>query len=93
MQKTILQIPLDKRLRNEAEKVAAEQGFSSLQELIRVFLARVAANKVEVSLEESTPLSKKNEKRYAKITKDFETGKNVYTADSVEDLLAQLNAD
>ncbi|MBI3486515.1 hypothetical protein HY025_06310 [Candidatus Daviesbacteria bacterium] len=93
MQKTILQVPMDKNLKNSAEKEAVRQGFSSLQEIIRVFLAQLASNQVEVSLQKSVTLSAKNERRYVKMTKDFESGKNVYSASSVDDLLSKLNAD
>jgi antitoxin component of RelBE/YafQ-DinJ toxin-antitoxin module len=90
MQKTILQIPITQDLKINAENAAHEQGFSSLQEIVRVFLAKLAAKKVEVSLD-SIMLSEKNENRYLNITKDFETGENVKTAQNVDDLLTQLN--
>ncbi len=93
MQKTILQVPVNKQLKSDAEKVALRQGFSSLQEIIRVFLAQLASNQVEVTLQKSITLSAKNERRYVKMTKDFESGKNVYSASSVDDLLSKLNAD
>lgn len=91
MQKTILQVPMDKQLKNNAEKIASQQGFSSLQEIVRVFLAQLASNKVEITLQESLSLSPGNEKRYAKMTKDFESGNNVFAAKSIEDLTAKLN--
>ena len=90
MQKTILQVPITQDLKINAENAAHEQGFSSLQEIVRVFLAKLAAKKVEVSLD-SIVLSEENEDRYLAMTKDFETGKNVKIAQNVNDLLAQLN--
>ena len=90
MQKTILQVPLTQDLKQNAEKVAREQGFSSLQEIVRVFLTKLAMNKIEVNLE-SIALSASNEKRYTKMTKNFETNNNTYTAKSVDDLVTQLN--
>ena len=90
MQKTILQVPITQDLKFNAEKAAHEQGFSSLQEIVRVFLSKLAANKVEVFLD-STFLSENNEERYLKMTKDFETDKNIHTAQSVDDLINQLN--
>ena len=48
--KTILQIPIDKGLRDEAVKRAKEDGFSSLQELIRFFLAKLAEGKVDFNI-------------------------------------------
>lgn len=93
MQKTILQLPLDKELKNNAEKVASQQGFSSLQEIIRVFLAQLASNKVEITLQESMILSPENEARYVEMTKNFELNKNIHSANNVKDLLAKLNED
>jgi len=93
MQRTILQVPLDKQLKSSAEKAASEQGFSSLQEIVRVFLAQLASNKVEVTLKESIILSSENEKRYADMTKDFEAGNNIHSASSIDDLILKLNED
>jgi antitoxin component of RelBE/YafQ-DinJ toxin-antitoxin module len=90
MQKTILQVPITQDLKISAENAAHEQGFSSLQEIVRVFLAKLAANKVAVTLE-SIVLSDENEKRYLSMTGDFEKDKNIYTAQSIDDLLTQLN--
>jgi len=90
MQKTILQVPITQDLKINAENAAHEQGFSSLQEIVRVFLAKLAAKKVEVSLD-SIVLSEENEERYLTMTKDFETSKNIKTAQNVNDLLTQLN--
>lgn len=91
MNKTVLQIPINKDLKISAEKEAISQGFSSLQELVRVFLSKIATHKIEVTLQESTMLSEKNEKRYLDMTKDFELGKNTYSSDSVTDLVNKLH--
>jgi len=91
MLKTILQVPLDKQLKSNAEKAASAQGFSSLQEIVRVFLTQLASNKVEITLQESMNLSAQNEKKYAEMTKDFESGKYIYSANSVDDLISKLN--
>lgn len=91
--KTILQVPLDKQLKNNAEKAASAQGFSSLQEVVRVFLTKLASNKIEISLQEFSSLSSANEEKYIKMTKDFESGENIYTAKNVEELMSKLNAD
>lgn len=91
MQKTILQVPVDSQLKDSAEKAANRQGFSSLQELVRVFLVQLASNKIEVTLEKSIVLSPKNEKRYVEMTKDFELGENIYSAKDIKDLVSKLN--
>ena len=91
MSKTILQVPINQDLKISAEKEAISQGFSSLQELVRVFLSKIATRKIEVTLQESTMLSGKNEKRYLDMTKDFELGKNTYSSDSVTELVKKLH--
>lgn len=91
MQKVTLQIPMNERLKVEAEKAALAQGFSSLQELVRVLLSKVAQRKIEVQFEEVVILSKKNEKRYLKMTEDFKNNRNVYTSKNVEEFLSKLN--
>ncbi len=91
MNKTVLQIPINQDLKISAEQEALSQGFSSLQELVRVFLARIATGRIEVTLQESTMLSKNNEKRYLNMANDFELDKNIYASDSVSDLVNKLH--
>lgn len=91
MQKVTLQIPMDSKLKIDAERAAVDQGFSSLQELVRVLLSKVAQRKIEIQFEEVVVLSKKNEKRYLKMTEDFKNNRNVYTSKNVEEFLSKLN--
>lgn len=93
MQKTVLQIPMSKQLKDDAEKAAFEQGFSSLQEILRIFMKKLANKNIDFSFkeEETVRLSEKNAKRYSKILKDIESGKEkVYTAKNVDDFMEQL---
>jgi antitoxin component of RelBE/YafQ-DinJ toxin-antitoxin module len=93
MQKTVLQIPMSKQLKDDAEKAAFDQGFSSLQEVLRVFMKKFANNNIDFSFkeEEFVKLSKKAEKRYAEILKNIESGKEkVYKAKNVDDFIEQL---
>lgn len=93
MNTTIIQVPVTKVLRDEAVKVAQESGFSSLQDVIRLFLTKLARKQIAVNLEDTAiPLSWKNEKRYIQMDKDFEKGKNVYHASSVKELMKQLRS-
>lgn len=48
MNRTVLQVPLDSALRKEAEKQALSQGFSSLQEAVRIFLKKLAKGEIEI---------------------------------------------
>ena len=89
--KTILQVPIDINLRDQAVAAAEDLGFSSLQETIRVFLRKLANKSISVSFEETEKLSPKAEKRYAKMIKDYEEGKNIIHCENVDDLFEKLN--
>lgn len=92
MDATILQIPMSKELKKAALEAANEYGFSSLQDLMRVVLTKLSRRELVVSIQEpAVKLSKKNEARYLKMSKDFKTGKNVYHANGVDDLIRQLH--
>jgi len=90
MDKTIIQIPVSKDLKSMAEEVASDYGFSSLQEIIRVFMAKLAARKIDVSFQEAITLSPKTEKRYLKMAKEVEMGKNVTTTKNLKELFSLL---
>lgn len=93
MNTTIIQVPVSKVLRNQAMRAAQENGFSSIQDAIRLFLTKLAKKQIAVNLEDTAvPLSWKNEKRYLKMDKDFEKGKNVKSFSSVESLMRDLRS-
>ncbi|MBU2592628.1 MAG: hypothetical protein ABH867_00220 [Patescibacteria group bacterium] len=70
MGRTILQIPVSKELRVKAEKAALIQGFSSLQEVIRVFMKKLADFSINVSFQEEEEkmlaIFKKGEREFKK---------------------------
>ncbi len=92
MDTTTLQVPLSKQLKASATDIAKEYGFSSLQEVVRVLLTKLSKRELNVSVEQfpAVKLSAKNEKRYAKMDEDFKNGKNVYSANSVDEFLNEL---
>lgn len=93
MSRTVLQIPMSPTLRKDAEKAALKQGFSSLQDFLRVVMKRLAIGKLSTVIEdeEAVQLSPRAAKRYDKIIDDIKSGKEkVYTAENVEDLMRQL---
>lgn len=76
MRESTLQIPINQQIRNRASKVAEQQGFSSLQELIRVFLSQLIMNKVQISFTPSRLiLSDENDERYAKMINEVKIGR------------------
>lgn len=92
MDTTTLQVPLTKQLKASATSVAEEYGFSSLQEIVRVLLTKLSKRELGVSIEQfpTVRLSAKNEKRYAKMDEDFKNGKNVYTANSLDEFFEEI---
>lgn len=93
MDTTILQVPLSKGLKSNATDVAREYGFSSLQEVVRLFLAKLARKELFVSFGEApVSLSKAAENRYSKMDKDFDRGRNVNSFSSVGDLMKDLKS-
>lgn len=94
MNNTVLQIPIDKNIRNQAAAFAEKMGFSSLQEVVRLFLNRVAAGEINVSFEPTVKLSAKNDKRYAKIIDEIKSGKaKTKTFNDTESLINYLNSE
>lgn len=83
---TKLQVPLPKTLRDSAQRVAYKQGYSSLQEVVRVFLTSYSKGKYVPEFEKQ---SKEYEDYILRITKenmeDIENGE-YYVAESGEDI-------
>lgn len=88
--RAVLQVPINSSLRKEAEKQALAQGFSSLQEAVRVFLKKLAQGAIGVTFEETVQLSPRAIKRYNKMIDEIEQGKNVFAAENVDDLMKHL---
>lgn len=96
MDTTILQVPISKALRVSAANVAKDGGFSSLQEVIRLFLARFAKREIGVIFEQfpAVKLSARNEKRYNKIVDDYSAGRlKTKSFDNVDKMMDYLNSD
>ena len=53
MKKSLLQIPIDHTLRKQAELVAEEEGFSSLQEYIRVLIKKIVMREFTLQVTET----------------------------------------
>ena len=63
MNRTVLQVPISADLKKAAETEAAAQGFSSLQEVVRVFLKKLSQKSIAVGFEQDMHLSTTNGKR------------------------------
>ena len=93
METTILQVPIPKSLKSDAASVAKAYGFSSLQEIVRMFLTKIARRELTVTIEE-TPvyLSKEAGERYSKMDKDFTQGKKIHIASNIKELMSRLKS-
>ncbi len=89
---TILQIPINKTIKEKATLVASDYGFSSLQEIVRVIIAKLAKKELVVSVTEEREerLSSKAERRYIKMLDDYKKGKNFYTVSNTKELMKLL---
>ena len=95
MQRVIVQVPMTKTLKEEAEQAARELGFSSMQEIIRVILTKLSKKQIQLTIEESTEfvhLSKAAEKRYKKAVQDIKAGKNIYKPKNKKEFFDLLNS-
>lgn len=94
MNSTILQVPINKSLRDQAASKAEKMGFSSLQEIVRLFLNKIAAGEIDVKFEKTVQLSPKAIKRYNKMIDEIESGK-VKTPEftDTDSLMNYLNED
>ncbi|MEK7597058.1 MAG: hypothetical protein AAB441_00240 [Patescibacteria group bacterium] len=88
-----LQIPISEELRLSAQEAAIEQGFSSIQEAVRIFLNKLAQKTIEVVFTPKTiRLSPQAIKRYNKIAIEIEKGEGIYKAKDVDNLIKQLKS-
>ena len=81
MQRVIVQVPMPKELKEKAEMVSVDLGFSSIQEAIRVLLTKLSKKEFSLKVEEVeeiTNLSPQAEKKFKKAIKDIKAGKNIY---------------
>ena len=75
MNTTTIQVPVNKSIRDQAAMNIERMGFSSLQEVIRLFLNNVAKGTISVTFEQTVKLSSANDKRYAKMIEEVESGR------------------
>ena len=93
MDTTNLQIPIRTDLKIAATEAALEQGFSSLQEAVRVFINKMAQKSINIVFaSKSIQLSPKAIKRYNKIAEEIEKGIGIHEARDIDDLMKQLNS-
>lgn len=90
MNQTNLQIPIDAKICDKAKRAAKKQGFSSLQEMVRVFLAQVIDERLMAGFfQQNIALSKDAQKRYENLLAEKSEGK---ASASVDLLMNELDA-
>lgn len=96
MQRVILQVPINKDLKEKAQSVSRDLGFSSVQEAIRVLLTKLAKKelslKVTEEVEEVTYLSKAAERKFKKAVADIKAGRNIYSPKDKEEFFKMLRS-
>lgn len=75
MQRVVVQIPMSKELKEKADLVSADLGFSSLQEVIRVLLTKLSKKEFNLKVEEGEYPSKSLIKTIKQAEKDRKAGK------------------
>lgn len=94
MQRVVVQVPMSQELKEKAEIVSVDLGFSSIQETIRVLLTKLSKREFNLRIEEVeeiTYLSPKAEKKFKKAIEDIKAGRNVTKTKNIEELLSLLN--
>ncbi len=83
---------MSKDLKQKAEIVSFDMGFSSLQEIIRVLLNKLARREFSISINDEIP-NERLKKIFRQADKDLKEGKASPTFDNVEDAIAWLHRD
>lgn len=98
MDTMILQVPVERAVKLSAQRVTHSMGFSSLQDFVRLILAKVAGGQLAVSVTETfsdeilTPAQEKKLTRdYLQARKEIDAGKG-YSVTSVEEMMKVLRS-
>lgn len=95
MDRLILQVPIPRVLKQQAEVVSLDYGFSSLQELIRVLLNKLARRELTISVQETeeiSHLSPVSVKRYKKAIKDIKKDRNIFKPKNSDEFFRMLKS-
>ncbi|MEK7633846.1 MAG: hypothetical protein AAB437_03315 [Patescibacteria group bacterium] len=93
MNRTVLQVPMTIDLKEQAELVSFDYGFSSLQEVVRFMLNKLARRELSITVsevEEIKSLSQASQKRYKQALTDIKNKKNIYKPKNSSEFLKML---
>lgn len=89
MQRIILQVPMSKELKHKAEIASFDMGFSSLQEIIRVIISKLARRELSISIDDEVP-NERTRKVLLQAEKDWKAGKGSPIFKTGEEAVAWL---
>lgn len=95
MHRVVVQIPMSKELKDKAEMVSSDLGFSSIQEAIRVLLTKLSKREFRLrveEVEEITDLSPVAERKFKKAVEDIKAGRNIYKPKNKKEFFALLRS-
>lgn len=93
---TTLHIPINKDLKDRAEAVVKEQGYSSLQEVLRVLISSLAKGEIKTAFIHTdatqllTPKQERHLNQRARETRDAMKHGTAHVAHSVDDMMSVL---
>lgn len=86
---------MPEELKNKAEAVSSDLGFSSIQEVIRVLLTKLSKREFSLKVEEVeeiTYLSAAAGRKFKKAVADIKAGRNVTKTKNIDELLSLLHS-
>jgi len=87
---------MTRELKEKAEDVSRDFGFSSLQETIRVLLTKLSKKELSLKIteetEEITYLSKVAERKFKKAIEDIKAGRNIYKPKNKDEFFKLLRS-
>ena len=95
MQRVVVQVPMSKELKEHAELVSSDLGFSSIQEAIRVLLTKLSKREFSLKVEEVeevADLSPAAEKKFKKAIEDIKAGRNIYKPKDKKEFFTLLSS-
>jgi len=93
MNRTVLQVPMTIDIKEQAELVSFDYGFSSLQEVVRFMLNKLARRELSITVSEVEKIEKlslSSQKRYQKALTNIKKGKDIFRPKNSSEFLKML---
>lgn len=95
MQRVVVQVPMSRDLKEKAEVISSDLGFSSVQEAIRVLLTKLSKREFSLRIEEVEEvkyLSPRAERKFKKAVEDIKAGRNIYKPKNKKEFFEMLHS-